>query len=292
MPARLSFRRRRSDAVARPRRDAAQRLSFRARKPARSPARASGDLPRGLSFRRRPQRPVAARDPARKLSFRRGRGEAAVAREPSGLHKLALRLHRRRPEGKPRTEPDGRGLVLRLVAVGLVAGMLQLLVASQIVIGGVSADLTPLVVAAAGFICGSLAGAGFGFGLGLFVDLAFVQTLGVSSLLFTLIGYGAGRLRELRAPAAPLTRLLLGTVATATALGGYGAIEFMLGINTPVSTGLIGAIVETTVLNSLIAVPVYAVTRRVLLPALPDAERRPQQATTTTTGGLSPLSRA
>ena len=46
--------------------------------------------------------------------------------------------------------------------------------------------------------------------IGLFLDLAFVQTLGISSLLFTLIGYSAGRLRELRAtrPAAEVERSL------------------------------------------------------------------------------------
>ena len=40
----------------------------------------------------------------------------------------------------------------------------------------------------------------FGFGIGLFLDLALVQTVGMSSLLFLTIGYGAGRLRELRDP--------------------------------------------------------------------------------------------
>lgn len=293
MPARLSFRRRRrGDLRARPRADAARGLSFRRRKPHKPPTvRGAGELPRGLSFRRRARRqPVAPREPARSLSFRRRRGEAPVAREPSAARKLTLRLRRR--DRAPRAEPDGLGLGVRLLWVGLAAGMLQLLVVSQIVIGGVSADVTPLVVAAAGFLCGSLAGAGFGFALGLFIDLAFVQTLGISSLLFTLIGYATGRVRELRAPAAPLTRLLLGAAATVTALGGYGAIEFMLGVNTPVSAGLLGAIIKTTALNSLIAVPVYALTRKVLLPALPAAERRPQEAATTSSGGLSPLTRA
>jgi hypothetical protein len=64
----------------------------------------------------------------------------------------------------------------------------------------------------------------------------------------------------------------------------------MLGVNTPVSYGLAGAIVETTLLNSLIAIPVYALTRRSLLGALPTSERTAN--TPTTKGGLSPLSRA
>ena len=40
---------------------------------------------------------------------------------------------------------------------------------------------------------------GFGFAVGLLVDVALLQTLGVSSLLLA-VGYGAGRLRELRDP--------------------------------------------------------------------------------------------
>ncbi len=167
--------------------------------------------------------------------------------------------------------------------------MLQFLVVSQISVLGVSADLAPVVVAAAGFLCGSLPGAIFGFCIGLFVDLAFVQVLGISSLLYTLVGYGAGRLRELRAPAAPLTRLALGTVATVFALAGYGAIEFMLGVNTPVSYGLAGAIAATTLLNSLIAIPVYALTRRSLIGALPTSERLLDGVPPPS--GLSPLSR-
>jgi rod shape-determining protein MreD len=179
---------------------------------------------------------------------------------------------------------------LRLVALGFAACMLQFLIVSQITVLGVSADVAPLVVASAGFLCGSLPGAMFGFAVGLFIDLAFVQVLGVSSLLFALIGYGAGRLRELRAPAAPLTRLGLGAISTVLALTGYGAIEFMLGVNTPVSYGLAGAIAKTTLLNSLIAIPVYGLTRRLLIDALPTSEHLLDPAPPTTSG-LNPLSR-
>lgn len=180
-------------------------------------------------------------------------------------------------------------LGLRLAALGFVSFVLQLVVVSQISILGVAADLTPLVVASAGFLTGAVAGSVFGFGVGLFVDLAFVQTLGISSLLFTLIGYAAGRLRELRAPDSPLTPIALGAGATALALVGYGVIEFMLGVNTPVSFSLLGAICEVTVLNSLIALPVYALVRRCLIGALPeDPRRRTRRARTTR---LSPLSR-
>ena len=66
---------------------------------------------------------------------------------------------------------------------------------------GVPADLSPLLVASVGLLCGSVPGALFGFGVGLFVDIALLQTLGVTSLVLLAVGYGAGRLRELRDPA-------------------------------------------------------------------------------------------
>ena len=114
---------------------------------------------------------------------------------------------------------------------------------SQIRILGVSADLSPLVVAAAGFLAGAVPGAVFGFGVGIFVDLAFAQTLGVSALIFLLVGYGAGRVRELRAPEAPVTPLALGAAATAFAAVGYAVLEFLLGVDAPISLLLVRDIV-------------------------------------------------
>ena len=47
------------------------------------------------------------------------------------------------------------------------------------------------------------------------IDLALVQTLGLNSLIYTLIGYGAGRLRELRDPQGALVPIATGAAATA-----------------------------------------------------------------------------
>jgi rod shape-determining protein MreD len=254
--------------------------------------------PEALSFRRARRGVFARSGPRRwtppprptpgRLSFRRAASRPAEARGGP----IARLLARTRRPATPRTgaRSDSLRLTARLAAVGFVACMLQLLVVSQIGVLGVTADLSPLVVAGVGYLCGSLTGACFGFAVGLFIDLAFVQVLGISSLLFTTIGYGAGRLRELRAPEAPMTRVGLGAAATALWLAGYGAIEFMLGVNTPVSGDLVGAIVKTTLLNCVIALPVYALTRRALLGALPDSERELNRPATTTR--TSPLTRA
>ena len=179
----------------------------------------------------------------------------------------------------------------RLAALGFVAVLLQIALVAQIRILGASADLAPLVIAGAGFLTGAVPGAVFGFAVGIFVDLAFAQTIGVSALLYLLIGYAAGRVRELRAPEAPVTPLALGAAATAFAACGYAVIEFLLGISAPISLLLVRDILVTVVLNSLLAVPIYAIVRRWLVPALPDDPRRRRRRRAYTTGGLSPLSR-
>ncbi len=181
--------------------------------------------------------------------------------------------------------------VVRLTLLGLLGGVVQLSAVSQVTIFGVPADLTPLLVAAAGFIAGSMSGAVFGFCLGLFVDISLYQTLGVSSLVFTAVGYGAGRVRELRDPAHGLAPVAVGAVATAAAAVVFAVLQFLLGVQSPVSLLLLREILMTIVLNTLLALPVYALMRRVLLPFLPEDPRR-RRRRAYTTGGLSPISRA
>lgn len=179
-------------------------------------------------------------------------------------------------------------LTLRLVLLAFFTVVLQQAAVSQISIFGVSADLTPLVVMSVGLLTGSLLGAIVGFGIGLFVDMVLVQTLGVTSLLYIAIGYWSGRLRELRDPAHGLVPMAVGAAATAFAGIGMTLIQFLLGVDSPVSLLLLQQIFITVLVNTLIALPVYAVVRRILQPALPDDPRR-RRRRAYTTGGLSPL---
>jgi rod shape-determining protein MreD len=179
-------------------------------------------------------------------------------------------------------------LTIRLALLALVTVVVQQAAISQISIFGVSADLTPLVVMSVGLLAGSMLGAITGFGIGLFVDMVLVQTLGVTSLLYIAIGYWSGRLRELRDPAHGLVPLAVGAAATAFAGIGMTVIQFLLGVDAPVSLLLVQQIFLTVLVNTLIALPVYAIVRRLLQPALPDDPRR-RRRRAYTTGGLSPL---
>jgi rod shape-determining protein MreD len=181
-------------------------------------------------------------------------------------------------------------LPLRLVLLVFATVVIQQAAISQISIFGVSADLTPLVVMSVGLLTGSMSGAVTGFAIGLFVDLVLVQTLGVTSLLYIGIGYWSGRLRELRDPAHGLVPLAGGAAATAFAGVGMMVIQFLLGVDAPVSGLLFQQIFVQVLVNTLIALPVYAIVRRIIEPVLPqDPRRRRRRAYTT--GGLSPLQR-
>jgi rod shape-determining protein MreD len=184
--------------------------------------------------------------------------------------------------------PNSVKLPLRLILLALFAVLVQESAVSQISIFGVSADLTPLVVMSVGLLCGSMTGAIFGFGTGLLIDLVLVQTLGVTSLLYIAIGYWFGRLHELRDPSHELVPLAGGAVASAFAGLGMAIIQFLLGVDAPVSLLLLQQILISVLVNTLIALPVHALVRRILRPVLPEDPRR-RRRRAYTTGGLSPL---
>ena len=123
------------------------------------------------------------------------------------------------------------------------------------------------------------------------MDTLLAQTLGVTSLVLLAVGYAAGRLRELRDPAHGLVPVAVGAAATAVAAVGFSVLQFLLGVDAPVSLLLLRQILMTIVLNTLLALPVYLPAAACWRPFLPDDPRR-RRRRAYTTGGLSPLSRA
>jgi rod shape-determining protein MreD len=182
-------------------------------------------------------------------------------------------------------------LLARIAVVALVVVLLQAGVVSEVPVLGVSIDLSPLLVAFIGLLCGSLTGAVAGFAIGLLIDLALVQTLGLTSFVFTLIGYWAGRLRELRDPQAALVPLAVGALASFAAATGYSIMEFLLGVDAPVSLELVRQIVLGTVVDAVVALPFFLLVRRCLRGSLPEQQRGRRRRRAYSTGGLSPLSR-
>ena len=181
-----------------------------------------------------------------------------------------------------------KGLVARIVAFGVVIGIVQVTFVSQFPVAGGTADLAPLAVCSIGLLCGGLAGASFGFGLGLFLDVSLLQTLGVTSLILVGIGWFAGRLRDgIADTESTLVPLLAGAAATLTMSVSYSIIQFLLDVSAPVSGELLRQLLATLILNTLHARPVSAVARRWRSRSLPQQPRgRRRQASS---AALSPL---
>ncbi len=81
---------------------------------------------------------------------------------------------------------------LRLPLMLIVALLLQTTVLVRLRVFGVMPDFMLLVAVAAGITAGPSRGAGLGFASGMVIDLFLPTPLGLSALVFTLVGYGVG----------------------------------------------------------------------------------------------------
>ncbi|HEV7942597.1 MAG TPA: hypothetical protein VGP17_07325 [Solirubrobacteraceae bacterium] len=181
----------------------------------------------------------------------------------------------------------------RIAALSVVVVFVQIGILSEVTIFGVNIELAPLLAAFVGLLCGSMSGAVAGFAIGLLVDLALVQTMGITSLLLTLVGFWAGRLHEMRDPQGALVPIVVGAGAAGVAFVGYALIEFLLGVDAPVSLQLLRDIVLGIVVDTIVALPFFLIVRRALQGSMPeDPRRRRRSRRTYSTGGLSPISRS
>src|SRR4051812_19611171 len=87
-----------------------------------------------------------------------------------------------------------------------------------------------------------------------------------------------------------LTPVAVGAAATVIAQVGFSLIQFLLGVDAPVSFLLLREILFTVAVNTVMALPVYALVRRIVAPALPEDPRRRRARRAAVSGSLSPLS--
>jgi rod shape-determining protein MreD len=160
------------------------------------------------------------------------------------------------------------GAFIRAGILLFLAVILQISGVGEIGVLGSSANLVPLVVAAVALYGGSITGAAFGFAMGLLLDLATGQAMGVSSLVLTAVGYGVGRFREVRDPAHGLIAIPVGTAATLGYVATFAAVSFMLDIGATISALVFRDMLVTTLVNAVVAMPVFAACRWLLRPAL------------------------
>ena len=161
-----------------------------------------------------------------------------------------------------------RQAALRVGLLLLAAVLAQVSVVAQVTILGGRANLIPVAVAALALVGGSIAGATAGFVAGFVLDLAMGMSLGASSLALTGVGYGIGRLGELRDVSHGLLPIAVAAAATAGYDIAYGAITFLLDIGASVSALVLRDMLVAVVLSAALALPVFALVRRVVRPVV------------------------
>ena len=124
-------------------------------------------------------------------------------------------------------------------------------------------DLLLVALVALALLRGPIVGAITGFWTGIIIDTATLGTLGLTSLLLVLIGYGIGRFGEgTSVRGAQFPRVLLAVViATAGFMIGSILVNFMLGTSVPLGPVLIRSFLPTLALNLVLAYPVFVVLR-------------------------------
>ena len=143
---------------------------------------------------------------------------------------------------------------LRAFAVVFVAALLQVVIVSSLVIAGGAPDL----------LRGSVPGAALGFVGGLVVDVVTLGTLGVTSLILTLAGFWAGRYAETTGRDRRLAPLIaVGTITVLAGAFGY-VLHYLLDAEVVAGTVLVTALVPAFFLNLVLALPVFALVRRLV----------------------------
>jgi rod shape-determining protein MreD len=130
------------------------------------------------------------------------------------------------------------------------------------------ADILLLSLVGLGLLRGPLFGACAGFWAGLIVDTMTLETLGLSSLLLTIAGYWAGRLGELTSDHQnQRARILIAvTLLTVGVEVGTLLVHLLLGDSAAVGTILGRVLLPTLALNLILAIPWYALCRRLFPP--------------------------
>lgn len=161
----------------------------------------------------------------------------------------------------PGTASEGPLYTLRVFALILLGVVIQTTVTPYLTVLGAKPDSTLVLVVCVALLRGPVWGAVVGFVTGLLLDVSLMQTMGISSFLYTLAGYAAGRYAEGVDTESWIPPMI--TVFLATLLVQFlnAVIMFLLGIEVSASFVLIRIVLPTAFLGALLAAPVFILTR-------------------------------
>jgi rod shape-determining protein MreD len=153
----------------------------------------------------------------------------------------------------------------KAAALLFFAVVVQLSIMAQVTILGGHPNLLLVTLVCVALLRGAVVGAVAGFSAGLLADTGVFGTLGFTALLLTLAGYWSGRYGETTGRDRAHAPLL--SIAVITILYQVAALvlRFMLGQNAP-GGAIFEGLMPTVLLNLILTLPMYALTRRLLRP--------------------------
>lgn len=154
-------------------------------------------------------------------------------------------------------------VALRAAPLVFVAAVAQVSVIAGMRVVGAEPDLLLVVLVAVALLRGSVVGACAGFAAGLLVDVMMLSTLGVTSVLLTVVGYAAGRYGETTARGRAYAPSLTAFAATVAAALGGGALHYLLG-DTVAATEVLRTLIPSAVVGAGLVLVVLPLCRIVL----------------------------
>lgn len=174
----------------------------------------------------------------------------------------------------------GMGARLRLAVVLVLALILQETFGADLRVLGVAPDFMLLVAICGGVVCGPTTGAWVGFLAGLLTDLTLTTTpLGLTALVWCLVGWGIGSLAAFILPESRAVRPAVTFLATVAAVLLFLLIGELVGQTELVAPGrswIIKVVVIEGLWNALLSIPTVIILRWAArgLPSV-EALRRP-----------------
>lgn len=180
---------------------------------------------------------------------------SSAPEKPSGI------LQGNGESATPAATQEGPLYMLRVFSLVILGVVIQTTVAPHLTVLGARPDSTLVMIVCVGLIRGPVWGATIGFFTGLLLDVALMQTMGISSFVYTLAGYFSGRYGERVDTGSWIPPLLTVFVSTLVVQMLNAVIMFLLGIEASAGFVLLRVVLPTAVLNALLAAPVFVVTR-------------------------------
>ena len=154
----------------------------------------------------------------------------------------------------------------------MIAMALQVLVASQVTILGLSIDIFVIFTVIVAISWGPLAGSFFGFFAGIAADVAYRAPLGMRALVYVIIGYSVGILAGRFKAVRPRTVLLYALGASFAAKIVLGLFSFLMGPRAGFFTMMGLQIIPGAALDALVAVPVFILLVKVKIIPVPGGD--------------------